>query len=111
MNKIDYRRLELKLRRIVEKRLREGWTVQSGLFRFVDEFLGACCIIGAIEANEYTHEMGLHGRASHRLRVGFDTVLNLEDGFEQRKTPDFYISDSRARAIGERIRRDYCEWQ
>lgn len=103
---MKYQGLELKLRKLVEKRLREGYCVRPGLATYSTGD-GECCAVGVADPTLYwpwTSRVGVE------LGIDDDTVLAISDGFEGNTFPRS-ASMTEERAIGERIRRDYCEWQ
>jgi len=102
---VNYKALELKLRRIVEKRLREGWRVipEEGSGELVNEETKSCCLVGAAGI-----EIGnTYSRTAIGMALGDEVdVFGLEDGFEGWSgTPD----EDPFRVIGANIRRIYCD--
>jgi hypothetical protein len=104
---LDYAKLEMKLRRIVEKRLREGWLVLP-----TTDVIGTaygeskCCILGSTLVGE-RNGINYHAKSRRRLGVSERVVFAVEHGFmgwtfEFREFPE-------AVAIGARIRRIYCD--
>lgn len=109
---MDYAKLELKLRKIVEKRLREGWLVTPGLLDFIGVQGGTCCVVGAIGIEANVERAGIRRWASDKLGFPIETLCTIENGFEDREHWDHLrAEDMDARAIGARIRRDYCEFE
>lgn len=99
---INYKALELRLRKIVEKRLEEGWELDRGPWRGD----GFCCAVGAaaIEGDPFKREFSSDLVARRVLGLKGNDVYQISDGFEgqrhsQRKT--------QLERIGERIYRDY----
>lgn len=101
---MNYRGLELKLRKLVEKRLREGFSVVPGLVGFATGD-GECCAVGVALPRE--RWMGA-GAYSTVLGVDTNIALAISDGFEGYEF-ERSAKFKRARAIGRRIRRDYYE--
>lgn len=107
---MNYRGLELKLRKIVEKRLKEGWELWSGGGRgMLDD--GCCCLMGAV-AYENGVEPGswplllsddVRSGAMNELKVNRSEAWSLESGFENWQDEH----DNEFYRIGARIRRDY----
>lgn len=101
---MDYKALELKLRRIVEKRLREGWSVQPG--DAIDVY-GCCCVLGAVVA-DLNSTVRYDLKAADRLGIGHTEAVAIESGFMSWKLwqAEEYPELS---AIGARIRRIYVD--
>lgn len=106
---MDYGKLELKLCKIVEKRLGEGWIVAAHI-PAVSSNWGVCCLLGAaaVEDGKIT-DYDYHQRSARILGISEDEAVSVEAGFmgwtSYRGTeadPDLYD-------IGERIVRDYAE--
>ena len=119
---MNYRGLELKLRKIVEKRLEEGWSVVptslSNLGGYIVDDLATCCLIGAVgieSGEEKNFSCTEKAPALARtLGASVHAVLSVEDGFENgRGNMKLFLGNGKPseklRAIGARIRRDYCE--
>jgi len=109
---MNYKKLELKLREMVERRLEEGFFFQPA-HASIDR-RGAMCLIGAIgleratplDEEGFVNIFGVRG-AAEDLIADDDIYMALECGFEGFKS----CSNTPAYAIGARIRRDYCEWE
>ena len=106
--KMKYRGLELKLRKMVEKRLREGWDVRpGGIFVSMDET--QCCAVGSIVAGEVNpRTVSIVDEVCSRLGLSEDDLLSISDGFEGFRW-DWRNTNEELHAIGVRIRRHYCE--
>lgn len=111
--KTDYRALELKLRRIVERRLNGGFMVAPGITVPGASPLptqSQCCLLGAVGIEAGADPRGdawqAKGLASAYLRIGIDDQIYLEAGFEQWEMGS---GNRRLYNIGARIRAIYVD--
>lgn len=114
---VDYRELELKLRKLAEKRLEEGWGLRPGAYV---RSTGECCVVGAIFADlviydgpgVVRYECEPLGAARSFVGVASDgAIASLISGFDNGGIPHRLTADRKLFAIAARIRRDYCEWE
>jgi hypothetical protein len=112
---MNYKALETKLRRIVEKRLEEGWYLAPG--RFYTE-TGGCCVVGVV-ATDTVSFSGWDGVISSNDPSFFfekefaidrcsGIVASLMAGFDGVPS-SLSVRDKAAYAVGEHIRRIYCD--
>lgn len=103
---MDYKALELKLRRIVEKRLEEGWLVSTmdatGYVAFARD--GMCCAIGAAALE--AHDIPGWNEAESVLGLNFDQIKSIERGFEDRHESEL---NEELFDLGTRIRSIYVD--
>jgi len=108
---VNYKALELKLRRIVEKRLGEGYNVAPGQSWSFSTGSGKCCALGAADPDR-KNDISSRRDVEHYARIlgiGFDEALALSDGFENQFISDRERAVPEMRDIGNRIRRIYCD--
>lgn len=104
---MNYKSLELKLRKQIEKRLSEGYTLVPGLSCIVND--QCFCAVGSltVEAGgrQYLDE------AIDAWACDANIVESISDGFEGATTEflTFEPRDDRAFEIGRRLRRIYCD--
>jgi hypothetical protein len=104
--------LEKELRRIVEKRLEEGWCVLPTADATGSYYGEAkCCLMGAvIVGTEQQCSVGYRQKAGQKLDVADRVLEAIEVGFMDYDSMfEQYSAD--LIDIGVRIRRDYCEFQ
>lgn len=111
---MNYAKLELDLREIVERRLREGWEVGPvGCEPRVQD--GRCCLLGAVWIESGDGIMRSPGALdiAPLLALSYDQARVIENGFEGwargLRIPLLPAEAGELYAIGARIRRDYCE--
>jgi len=100
---VNYKALELKLRRIVEKRIDEGWNVSTG--EFVGE--GQCCLIGSMAVDIPGYLEGYSNTSGWdyaKKTLGVNPYI-LMHGFESTGTH----ADDPLYAVGANLRRIYCD--
>jgi hypothetical protein len=101
---MDYDKLELKLRKIVEKRLSEGWNVRPvgyGNGRIIEN---SCCAFGAVWI-EYGKEHATD-MADHLGLKDWMDILSIEAGFENEP---WRSRSQELFEIGARIRERYVD--
>lgn len=109
---MDYKRLELKLRRIVEKRLVEGWYLAPGTYYTTT---GACCAVGTVAAEMARFDEDGYFSAGMDAAHAFEREFNMKSGLGSLISGfDGAFSfeattDKKLYAIGARIRRIYCD--
>jgi len=108
---MDYAALELKLRKIVEKRLEEGW------YMFPDNYYtqeGSCCVVGAVVADRVKYDedgiltAGCEATWGFTKEFGAVVIGSLIAGFDNRFNRDD-TADPKLYDIGAKIRRIYVD--
>lgn len=103
---MNYVKLELKLRRIVEKRIDNGYQLTTKLQGVA---VGACfCAVGSVVVgigDEVFTEDALP--VFERMGIGYTEMMSISRGFEDGVSLHDLYPD--ARAIGARICRIYCD--
>lgn len=110
---MDYGKLELKLRKIVEKRLRRGHTLARHSYFPNGIDTVSCCALGAVIADRKWNFDGI-GESDEmnlvicqRLGISEKVRWSIARGFDGGLTG--VHEDHRAFGIGRRIYRDYCD--
>jgi hypothetical protein len=108
---MDYDKLEMKLRKIVEKRLREGW------YMFPDNYYtqdGSCCAVGVVVADRVEYDesgvltAGCDATWAFAKEFGGVAIGSLIAGFDNRFSRES-TADAKLYDIGANIRRIYCD--
>jgi hypothetical protein len=113
---VDYAKLELKLRRNIERRLEEGWNVQpwsqfnekSMGCRFFADGNNCCAIMASDPELGHSDSSDYVERAADALGITFEEAKSIEHGFENYADAQ-YFGDNELVDIGARICRHYCE--